>query len=84
MEFEKAFALEDDSEEPSGTNTPALVDEKPAMAEGETTTAGDANEKGGEKQVSAAARPPNELPPEVRSKLRKLETLESKYKGMWP
>ena len=86
MEFEKAFALEDDSEEPSGTNTPAIVDEKAAMAESETTSAsadGDGG-KGGEKQASAAARPPNELPPDVRSKLRKLDTLESKYKGKWP
>jgi hypothetical protein len=85
VEFEKAFALEDDSEEPSGTSTPSISVEKPAAAEGGTpTTVGpaDDNEKGEEKQVNNVARQSNELPPEVRSKLRKLETLESKYKGV--
>lgn len=52
------------------------------MGEGETTSgSAEANEKGDGTPVSATSRTPNELPPEVRSKLRKLETLESKYKG---
>lgn len=84
MEFEKAFSLEDDSEEPSGTNTPAVVEEKAAMGESEPASgSAEANEKGDGTPVSATSRTPNELPPEVRSKLRKLETLESKYKGTW-
>lgn len=86
MEFEKAFALEDDSEEPSGTNTPSVPGEKTATEESGTPTASgavDGNEKGEEKLANSGARPSNELPLDVRSKLRKLETLESKYKGSW-
>lgn len=85
MEFEKAFALEDDSEEPSGMSTPSMQGEKASTAESGTPTASgsaESDEKGEERQASTATRPPSELPAEVRSKLRKLETLESKYKGL--
>lgn len=82
MEFEKAFALEEDSEEPSGTNTPAVQDEKMESGTPTPTGPGDASEKGDEKEATDAAQPSTELPPEVRSKLRKLGTLESKYKGL--
>ena len=85
MEFEKAFALEDDSEGPSGANTPSMQSEKALTSEsGAPTSSGSAEseEKGEEKPASSATRPSSELSPEVRSKLRKLETLESKYKGL--
>ena len=85
VEFEKAFALEDDSEEPSRTSSPPMQGEKAATAESGTPIAvasAENDEKGEEKLVSTANRLSNGLPPEIRSKLRKLETLESKYKGL--
>ena len=77
--------IEDDSEEPSRVGTPAIVDEKATtMAEGNSTGeaggAGESNEKVAEKAVEAPPKAP-ELSPEVRTKLRKLEKLESKYQG---
>jgi hypothetical protein len=79
----EAFVLEDDLEEPSGTSTPAILDEKASMAESTPTLVGPAegSEKG-EDKPAATAQPSSELPPEVRTKLRKLELLESKYKGL--
>jgi hypothetical protein len=84
-EFENAFVIEDESEEPSRVGTPAIEDEKLAAmtegnATGETGGSGEGNEKAAEKVVEA---PPKtiELPTEVRTKLRKLEKLESKYQG---
>lgn len=65
--------IEDESEEPSRVGTPAITDEKIAtMAENI-----EGSEKRGEKGTDAAP----ELPVEVRTKLRKLEKLESKYQG---
>jgi hypothetical protein len=60
--------------------------EKTATEESGTPTASgavDGNEKGEETLANSGTRPSNELPLDVRSKLRKLETLESKYKGSW-
>ncbi len=84
-EFENAFVIEDDSEEPSRAGTPAIGEEKTAaMAEGNATrdarALGENSEKVGEKAVEAPPKAP-ELPTEVRTKLRKLEKLESKYQG---
>lgn len=84
-EFENAFVIEDDSEEPSRAGTPAIGEEKAAaMAEsnatGEAGALGESNEKVAEKAVEAPPKAP-ELPTEVRTKLRKLEKLESKYQG---
>lgn len=83
-EFEKAFLIEDESEEPSKAGTPSILDETAAMGESNTAAASgsaDGSEKLEEKQAHAVNRPSNELPQEVRAKLRKLETIESKYKG---
>jgi hypothetical protein len=84
-EFENAFVIEDESEEPSRVGTPSVGEEKAAaMAEGntiaETAVSGDGREKVVEMAVEASPKAP-ELPTEVRTKLRKLEKLESKYQG---
>lgn len=84
-EFENAFVIEDESEEPSRVGSPAIGEEKPAtMAEGNATAkaeaSGESSEKTTEKAVGASPKAP-ELSPEVRTKLRKLEKLESKYQG---
>jgi hypothetical protein len=58
--------------------------ERTAMGESNATTAAgttDGGQKGGER-ADSVPRPSNELPADVRAKLRKLETLESKYKGV--
>lgn len=83
--------LEDESEEPSRVGTPAIVEEKAVtMAESnapaEAGGSGEGNEKAPQITVQASPKAP-ELPPEVRTKLRKLEKLESKYQGRvdcWP
>lgn len=49
----------------------------PADEEG---TGGESNEKGAEKSADAASKP-QDLPLEVRSKLRRAEKLESRYGG---
>lgn len=74
--------IEDESEEPSGVDTPTVAEEKTMAANNGTSEAGgpaDGNEK-----EKAVAPPPKaaELPTEVRTKLRKLEKLESKYQGI--
>jgi hypothetical protein len=84
-EFENAFVIEDESEEPSRVGTPAIGEEKPAtMVEGNATAeagaSGESSEKAPEKAVEASPKA-SELSPEVRTKLRKLEKLESKYQG---
>jgi hypothetical protein len=84
-EFENAFVIEDESEEPSRVGTPAIGEQKDTtMAEGNATTdpraSGESSENGAEKAVEASPKAP-ELSPEVRTKLRKLEKLESKYQG---
>jgi hypothetical protein len=78
--------IEDESEGPSGTPTPASIDEKTAlMAESNAQSAeGSANgsDKGGDNSAHPAGKVSSDLPADVRAKLRKLENLESKYKGM--
>lgn len=82
-EFETAFVIEDESEEPSGVNTPTMTDEKTteSAAPSEAGTSLDGSERSSEKTTVT---PPKaiELPQEVRTKLRKLEKLESKYQGI--
>lgn len=85
-EFENAFVIEDESEEPSRVGTPAIGEEKtPTMAEGnapvESGASGESKEKPAEKPVETTTKAP-EMSPEIRAKLRKLEKLESKYQGM--
>jgi hypothetical protein len=83
-EFENAFVIEDESEEPSRVGTPAIEEKAATMAEGnasgEAGASGESKERAAEKPVEAAPKA-SELPPEVRTKLRKLEKLESKYQG---
>lgn len=86
-EFENAFVIEDDSEEPSRVGTPAIDEEKAAMmaegnAPGEAGAEGGSKEKAAEKPVEAAPKA-SELPPEVQAKLRKLEKMESRYQGRY-
>lgn len=86
-EFEKAFVIEDESEEPSRVGTPALPDimsdaPKPGAVRGD-----ELNEKVGmegdleKDEHGSEATKPVELPPDVKTKLRKLEKLESRYQG---
>jgi hypothetical protein len=82
-EFEKAFVIEGDSEEPSRVGTPATTDEKaPSMAESHASPEGAGPANGSEKVLEVAPRPSTELPADVLAKLRKLEKLESRYQGM--
>ncbi|KAK0105260.1 hypothetical protein ONS95_004352 [Cadophora gregata] len=83
-EFENAFVIEDESEGPSRVGTPAIGDEKsPQSADTmtpATSVSGEGGEKAGEASADAPAVPvPVELPPDVRTKLRKLEKMESRY-----
>jgi hypothetical protein len=85
-EFEAAFVIEDDSEEPSRVGTPAIAEDKGAtMPEGnapsESVASGEGSERGTEKATDMSPKGPADLPIEVRTKLRKLEKLESKYQG---
>jgi hypothetical protein len=84
--FEGAFAIEDDSEDPSRAGTPAPAEKKAEkISENGTNeeTTGDGEAAVIEK-VDSVSKPPTvaELPPDVRTKLRKLEKLEARYQGM--
>jgi hypothetical protein len=60
------------------------MDEKaPPMVENNPQGEGsaDGSEKGSEKPAQPSLKPSADLPQDVRTKLRKLEMLESKYKG---
>lgn len=82
-EFEKAFVIDDESEELSRSGTPALPDVSGA-GNGDATNEkmGLEGDLGKDDQGSEAPRPP-ELAPDVKAKLRKLEKLESRYQGMF-
>jgi hypothetical protein len=84
-EFESAFVIDD--EEPSRVGTPSQTEksvengaenEKTTTEDGVTSNSDVAGEKPTE-EVKAPVAP--ELPQEVRTKLRKLEKLESRYQG---
>lgn len=84
--FEGAFVIEDDSEDPSRAGTPAppeLKGEK--MSENGTNEETPRDSEAGvvSEKVDSAPKPPAiaELPPDVRTKLRKLEKLEARYQG---
>jgi hypothetical protein len=84
-EFENAFVIEDESEESSRVGTPAIGEEKPTtMAENnapaEAEASGEINEKAVEKPIEPLPKAP-EVSPEIRTKLKKLERMESKYQG---
>jgi hypothetical protein len=84
--FEGTFVIEDDSEEPSRSGTPAIPEMKPEVIgeKGATaeTTGADEGEVVNEKAV-ILPKPSTttDLPPDVRSKLRKLDKLEARYQG---
>jgi hypothetical protein len=83
-EFENAFVIEDESEEPSRVGTPSIGEEKvTTMAEGNAPTEAGASGESKEKAAETLEGPPKapELSPEIRTKLRKYEKLESKYQG---
>jgi hypothetical protein len=83
-EFENAFVIDDESGEPSRAGTPSIPGDVAAMGKSNLPVAsGSANgsEKGGETSTASTTLPSNGLSQEVRTKLRRLETLESKYKG---
>lgn len=79
--------IEDDSEEPSRVGTPAPTDTKSLTTDEKMST--DAPAVAGAEVINEKAEdetskplPPVELPTDVRSKLRKLEKLESRYQGV--
>lgn len=83
-EFEGAFVIDDESEPPSRVGTPAIgAENTDQMAEKGAEAGEEVKEKMSEvtpqNQVSSPAS--TELPAEVRTKLRKLEKLESRYQG---
>ena len=80
--------IEDESEGPSRVGTPAVGDEKAPQSADTMTPPTSVSGEGGEKEktgeapADAPAVPaPVELPPDVRTKLRKLEKMESRYAG---
>lgn len=84
--FEAAFVIEDESENPSRVGTPAPAEVKEATTSEQNGAAAptsnpaeELNEKPEESPVRVST--PMELPPDVRSKLRKLEKLETRYQG---
>ncbi len=85
--FERAFVIEDDSEEPSRSATPAIPETKPEVMAEKGATAENTGLDEGEVVNEKAEIPPNsstktDLPPDVRSKLRKLDKLEARYQGI--
>ncbi|KAH8660725.1 hypothetical protein BGZ60DRAFT_111950 [Tricladium varicosporioides] len=82
-EFENAFVIEDESEEVA-SEKPAKVEEKESTMAA-TTDAGASEEAEKEKATEKPAAIPAkaaELPADVRTKLRKLELLSSKYQDL--
>lgn len=55
------------------------------MADNASTAegSGEASEKGADKAVQPVSKVPSDLPQDVRTKLRKLEQLEPKYRGVY-
>jgi len=85
--FERAFVIEDDSEEPSRSGTPAIPDTKPEMTREKGLTAENTGPDDGEvvnvkAEILPSPSTKQELPPDVRSKLRKLDKLEARYQGI--
>jgi hypothetical protein len=85
--FEGAFVIEDDSEDPSRSGTPAIPETKPEVIgeKGATakTTGADEGEVVNEKvEILQKPSTTTDLPPDVRSKLRKLDKLEARYQGI--
>jgi hypothetical protein len=85
-EFEGAFVIEDDSEEPSRVGTPAVPDTMSETKAGDRTITlpigAESIEAAAEKDGDAVLKPlPVELLADVRIKLRKLDNLESRYQG---
>lgn len=84
-EFEGAFVIEDDSEEPSRVGTPAVPDTMSETRAGEITTTlsgAEISEAPEGKNEDPGPKPlPVELPADVRARLRKLDKLESRYQG---
>lgn len=80
--------IDDDSEEPSRVGTPAISEDKSdpmtqKQAPPAVNSSGNERNTEGENTGEAVQRPPAELPPDVRAKLRKLEKLESRYQGWY-
>ena len=74
--------IEDESEEPSRVGTPVNMDETAALKAGDRAPAAAGSVSGSEKGAEKETHPPAaELPVDVRTKLRKLEKLESRYQG---
>ena len=78
-EFENAFVIEDEGELSERSSEPVAEIEKTEKMGDNPVEIGEGSQKGGEKVASPSK--PAELPAEVRTKLRKLEKLESKYQG---
>lgn len=84
--YESAFVIEDDSEDPSRVGTPAPPEIKAEkMSENGTNqeVTGDGEAGVVREDADNVPKPPAiaELPPDVRTKLRKLEKLEARYQG---
>ena len=72
----------EDEEDVSRVGTPSIEKNPVIVAEGSDGTNGATKcETDPEKEESVVTQPPEELPLEVRTKLRKLEKMESRYQG---
>jgi hypothetical protein len=83
-EFESAFVIEDESEEPSRAGTPAIKGEKMLEkdASGPEGSADGTQKENTAESSSPASKSSTDIPVDIRTKLKKLEMLESKYKGI--
>lgn len=82
-EFDPDFVIGED-DEPSRAGTPRPKEKAEASDVTQTDNSGKDKEENGKEQArDATLSGQAELPPEVRTKLRKLERLESKYSGMY-
>lgn len=79
-EFDPEFVIGDDEDQPSRTATPRPK-EKEEAAEEISTTAKEKDEASQATAVEEKAVPPPDIPPEVKTRLRKLDKLEPKYSG---
>ncbi|KAL3417137.1 viral a-type inclusion protein repeat protein [Phlyctema vagabunda] len=81
-EFEAAFVIDDESEGPTRTGILVAMDEKTSQVEGNAPSEKTKEKENGVETPANAAPKAVELPQDVRTKLRKLEKLESRYQEL--
>ena len=82
-EFEAPFVIEDEPEESAPVETTTVDEKTETMAPSKIAQAGGEGdgEKESEKSAAVSPQPVAELSAEVKTKLRRLENMEPRYKG---